>query len=148
MQYPNVGPVFSSHEIVETAVMQVALESAALETALPRHTDQSVVDLAQLLEETSGPESDFPALNVRFHLGIVRPSPYQDLAQTIHSLLERAARYVPVRRVPGYRDEAQVEHHQMDAVRDRDLLRLKESNEHHVTRAARRLADRFAEPGG
>lgn len=145
VQTPNVGPTvpdFSAHEIVETAIMRVALESAALESAVARHDHDSLAVLAQLLAEMDGDDVDFPALNVRFHLGVVDPSPYRELVRSIHSLQDRAARYVPVRRVPGYRDEARDEHRAiLAALRAGDAARLLTLNRDHVLQAARRLAD-------
>ncbi|UPK74562.1 GntR family transcriptional regulator [Nocardioidaceae bacterium SCSIO 66511] len=142
---PNVGPVvpeFSAHEIRETAIMRVAIESAALPTALPRHTDETIATLENLLTEMSGSDVDYPALNVKLHAEILDPTPYRELHRTAHTLLARAQRYAIVHAVPGYRTHANEEHAQLVAlVKKRDLDELQRLNHHHITTAADQLIE-------
>lgn len=142
---PNVGPVvpeFSAHEIRETAIMRVAIEAAALPSALPRHTDETIARLDGLLAEMSGVEVDYPALNVRLHEQILDPTPYRELHRTAHALLARAQRYAIVHTVPGYRPHANEEHAQLvELVKQRDLDALQQLNHHHVTTAADQLIE-------
>lgn len=140
---PNVGPVvpeFSTHEIRETAIMRVAIESAALPSALPRHTDETIAELDVILAEMSAVDADYPALNVRLHSRILEPTPYRELHRTAHALLARAQRYSIVYTVPGYRTHSDGEHRQLvDLVRQRDLEGLQHHNRDHITTAADQL---------
>ncbi len=147
---PNVGPVvpdFTAHEVIETALMRVALEGVALDSAVPRHTAESLNALEELLVSMEPADADFPALNVRFHLGVIAPSPYAEMVRMAGSLLERAQRYATVHFVPGYRDAAHAEHLKMFELLNRgDTEQLKAMNEQHVIGAARRLTAQMTEP--
>jgi DNA-binding GntR family transcriptional regulator len=144
---PNVGPVvpsFTAGEVHETAIMRVALESVAFESALPRHDDASVASLGRLCDAMDGADVDFPECNVDFHAAVLEPTPFRELHRTIRSLLDRAQRYAIVHAVPGYRDEAQSEHRAIvELVRSRDLEALVELNRSHVLTAAERLIERM-----
>lgn len=148
---PNVGPVvpeFTAHEVLETALMRVAIEGVALDSAVSQHSDASLDGLRALLGSMEDADSEFPALNVRFHLAVISPSPYAEMVRLASTLLERAQRYAIVHAVPGYRDEAHAEHLAIfDALVDRDIARLKVLNEQHVTTAARRLTEQMSSPG-
>lgn len=141
----NVGPVvprFTAHEVLETALMRVAVEGAAIDSALPRHDDQTTERLRDVLGQMATATDDFPRLNVEFHLAVIAPSPYQEMYRTAQSLLERAQRFAVVQLVPGYRDEAHHEHEQMlELVLARDLQALQQLHRDHVLAAARRLTE-------
>lgn len=147
---PNVGPVvpdFTSHEVIETALMRVAIEGVAIDSAVPLHTTETLSELEALLAAMQAADADFPALNVRFHLEVIAPSPYQEMVRTARSLLERAQRFATVDVVPSYRAEAAAEHAEMfELLRDRDTGQLKALNERHVMGAARKLTARMREP--
>lgn len=144
---PNVGPLvpaFTAEEVHETALMRVAIESIAIESALPRHNEASVNRLDELLVEMQRTGVDFPALNVRFHTAVVEPTHYREMHRLVCSLLARAQRYAIVHSVPGYLPEAHQEHLQLaDAVRDGDLQLLLELNANHVLHAAEKLIARM-----
>jgi DNA-binding GntR family transcriptional regulator len=131
---PNVGPMvpdFSAHEILETALMRVALESAAL----PR--------LHSTLDQMAAADADFPRLNVEFHAQVIAPTPYRELYSAAHALQSRAQRYSFVHTVPGYRPHAHEEHVAiLRAVEERDLQGLEDLNRAHIISAAEQLADR------
>jgi DNA-binding GntR family transcriptional regulator len=141
----NVGPMvpdFSAHEIVETALMRVALESAALPSALSGHTADTVSRLGATLERMRAADADFPRLNVEFHAQVIAPTPYRELYAAAHALLARAQRYAFVHTVPGYRPHAHEEHVAiLRAVEDRDLHALEDLNRTHIMSAAEQLAD-------
>ncbi len=145
VQRPNVGPVvpaFTAHEVIETALLRVAVENVAIDSAVPLHTGATLAQIGDLLTRMESPEVDFPALNVRFHLSIVATSPYREVVRTAHSLLERAQRYAIVHNVPGYRAEADCEHRQLlEALQQRDTALLKTLNEQHVMQAAHQMTD-------
>lgn len=147
---PNVGPVvpdFTAHEVIETALMRVAIEGVAIDSAVPLHTAQTLSDLETLLATMEIAEAEFPAFNVKFHLGVIAPSPYQEMVRTAVSLLERAQRYATVHLVPNYRAEAHAEHLEMfELLKSRDTGQLKVMNEHHVMGAARKLTAHMGEP--
>jgi DNA-binding GntR family transcriptional regulator len=142
---PNVGPVvpsFTAAEVHETAIMRVALESVALETALPRHDERTITELEALLGTMDRDDVDFPACNVVFHSAVVAPTPYRELHRTIRALLDRAQRYAIVHAVPGYRDDAHREHREIvNIVRAGDLGELVALNGRHVLSAAERLIE-------
>jgi DNA-binding GntR family transcriptional regulator len=145
LHIPNVGPVvpsFTAAEVHETAIMRVALESVALETALPRHDPRTLAELEAMVVTMDGDDVDFPASNVAFHSAVVAPTPHRELHRTIRSLLDRAQRYAIVHAVPGYRDDAQREHREIvGLVRAGDLRALEDLNRRHVLSAAERLIE-------
>lgn len=145
IQRPNVGPVvpaFTAHEVLETALLRVAVENVAIDSAVPLHTADTLAPIRDLLAEMSSSAADFPALNVRFHLAIIDTSPFREVVRTAHALLERAQRYAIVRNVPGYQDVAHQEHRRLlEVLEERDTKQLKVLNEQHVLRAARELTD-------
>lgn len=145
---PNVGPVvplFTPHEIVETALMRVAIDSAAMDSAVPLHDKNSLGQLADLLAAMDDADDEFTALNVSFHMAVLEPSPYREMLRTSRMLLERAQRYGTVHRVPGYHEMAQSEHTAIfNAVKARDLPELKRRHEQHVMTAAEQLVRHLA----
>lgn len=149
MLRPNVGPVvpeFTAHEVIETALMRVALDRLALESAVGNHTPESLRAIESVLEQMAEADADFPALNVRFHLAMIDTSPYRELVRTAGSLLERAQRYRTARLVPGYRLDAHTEHIELyDCLRQSDVRALQELNEHHIMDAAHKLTAHMAE---
>jgi DNA-binding GntR family transcriptional regulator len=144
---PNVGPVvpnFTAHEVIETALMRVAIEGVALDSAVPLHTTESLEKLEALLATMEHADADFPALNVQFHLAVIAPSPYEEMGRVAASLLERAQRYATVHVVPNYREAAHEEHTQMfELLSRRDIERLKALNKRHIMDAARRLTQQM-----
>jgi DNA-binding GntR family transcriptional regulator len=147
---PNVGPVvpsFTATEVQETAIMRVALETVALETALPGHDADSLSELSNLVVAMDGDDVDYPACNVEFHSAVVAPTPYRELHRTIRSLLDRAQRYAIVHTVPGYRHDAQREHREIvELARAGDLGGLVELNRRHVLSAAEQLIEHMPTP--
>ncbi len=145
---PNVGPVvpaFTIDEVYETALMRVAIESLALESALPRHDRSSTDALATLLDRMDGTDVDFPELNVVFHAGVIAPTPYREMRLTAERLLSRARRYAIVHSVPGYRAEAQSEHRAiLEAVLAKDLHKLDDLNKAHIMSAATQLIEHMS----
>lgn len=145
---PNVGPVvpsFSIEEVRENALMRVALESVAFETALGRHDAESIQNLEALLMTMDGPDVDYPACNVTFHSAVIEPTPYRELHRTIRTLLDRAQRFAVVHAVPGYRADAQSEHREIvELIAANDLDSLVELNRRHVMTAAERLIEHIS----
>jgi DNA-binding GntR family transcriptional regulator len=143
VQRPNVGPVvpdFTAHEVIETALIRVAIEGLALDSAAPLHTPESIDRLKDLLATMEGNDADFPALNVEFHLALIATCPYEEMVRLAGSLLERAQRYATVHVVQNYRAAAHAEHRQMfDCLTRGDTDQLKALNEHHVMHAAQEL---------
>ncbi len=140
---PNVGPVvplFTPHEVVETALMRVAIDSAAMDSAVPLHDENSIRELGDLLAAMEDADEEFTTLNVAFHMAILDPSPYREMVRTSRMLLERAQRYGTVNRVPGYHEQAQIEHTAiLEALKGGDLAELKRRHEHHVITASEQL---------
>ena len=149
---PNVGPMvpdFSAHEIIETALMRVALESAAIPSALPAHTTETIARLRSTLDLMAGADADFPRLNVEFHAQVIAPTPYRELYGAAHAQLSRAQRYSFVHTVPGYRPHAHEEHVAiLRAVEERDAPGLEELNRAHIISAAEQLAERVTRDRG
>ncbi|MGQ7311084.1 GntR family transcriptional regulator [Microbacterium arabinogalactanolyticum] len=149
---PNVGPVvpiFSEHEVIETALMRAAIEGLALEYALPHHDERSIAHADEILQRMADPEQDFPALNVEFHLALIAPSPYEEITRTAATLLERAHRFLTVHRVPGYRSDAEHEHAQLlELVRQGDLEGLQILNREHIMAASRKLMEQMSPADG
>ena len=144
---PNVGPVvpeFTAHEVIETALLRVAVDRLALETALTRHTAASLHAIEAILDEMAGAHERFPELNVKFHIAMIDPSPYREVVRTASALLERAQRYRVTQVVPGYQPDAHEEHKELFAhLQERDLDALRELDERHIMNAAHRLTDQM-----
>lgn len=146
---PHVGPVvpsFTGADVLETAILRVAVEAVALQVAIPLH-DQASLDAAEeILGAMNAGSESFPELNVRFHSALVAPTPYRFIHQNVESLLRRAQRYAPTYRVPGYRSEAQDEHLALlEGARIGDVPLVLRLNEAHILSAARQLAARLDE---
>lgn len=144
---PNVGPVvpeFTAHEVIETAMLRVAVDKLALETALDRHTPESFRGIQAILDEMATAHERFPELNVKFHIAMIHPSPYREVVRTASALIERAQRYRVTQVVPGYQPDAHEEHKELFAhLRERDLGALHELDEHHIMDAAHKLTDQM-----
>lgn len=149
---PNVGavvPEFSAHEVIETALMRVAMDRLALETAVPLHTAESFRAIESILDEMSTATIDFPTLNVRFHVAMIQPSPYKEAVRTAGMLLERAQRFRTTQIVPGYQPHAHLEHVELfECIRAGDLELLQHMNERHIMDAAHKLTGYMAREDG
>lgn len=145
---PNVGPVvpdFTTHEVTETALMRVAIESLGLTTAIEHQTPESRASVERVLEKMADSEADFPSLNVEFHLAMIEPTPYREVVRTARTLLERAQRYRTALRVPGYLQSARHSHVQLyECLCDGDLDRLLEMTKAHITDAAAQLTSHMS----
>lgn len=144
---PHIGPVipsFTSDDVIETAILRVAVEAVALDIAIPLHDDKSLATSQKLLDSMDDEQEAFPELNVRFHASLVAPIPYRFIHENVEALLRRAQRFATIHRVPGYRTEAQIEHQAiLEAARVGDVARVKRLNESHVRSAADQLVARL-----
>jgi DNA-binding GntR family transcriptional regulator len=144
---PNIGPVvpaFAADEVHETALMRVALESVASQSAFPRHDHESLARMEELFLAMEEAGQEYPELNVRFHAAAVQPTPYREMFRSIQALLARARRYAIVHSVPGYRDLAQHEHRELlELVRAGDVTSFNRLNEQHIMVAADRLIEQI-----
>lgn len=147
----NVGPVLpelTADDVRETALLRVAVETAALRLAVPRHHETSLKLAREHLNAMGAEDADFPELNVRFHAALVAPVPYPYMLQTVEVLLRRAQRFATVHRVPGYRRAAQDEHVALyEASAAGDLEKVVRLNAEHVEQAADQLAARLEASG-
>ncbi|TDE11867.1 GntR family transcriptional regulator [Jiangella asiatica] len=143
---PHAGPVvpvLSPAEVVETAVIRAALETAAIEAAIPRHDERSVAAMREILTEMeiADEEAEFPRLNVRLHTAVIEPCGLPRLLEMTVSLMHRTFRYQTIHRVGGYRQLAHSEHVAIvDAVTARDVERATALTRRHIVEAAERLA--------
>lgn len=144
---PNIGPVvpsISSADVLETAMLRVAVEAVALEVAVPLHDSSTLRAVEETLTAMNVGAESFPELNVQFHCALVAPIPHKFIRQNVEYLLRRAQRYAPTSRVPGYRSEAQDEHVALlEGVRAGDVSLVLQLNQTHIRSAARQLATRL-----
>jgi DNA-binding GntR family transcriptional regulator len=91
-----------------------ALECTALKLALPRHTPESLIRVAKILEEAAdhwgqGRETLY---NFQFHMTLYAPSERGTLIQIIESLRRRGERYLRLKlRVEQQWQKSDAEHH-------------------------------------
>lgn len=145
MTLPHVGPIvpaFSAHEVRETALMRVAVENAALSSAISHHDEESIRRVDSLIEQMRASDAPYPWLNVEFHLAVIDPSPYRDMVKLAESLLKKAQRYATVHVVPWHRETTHEEHERIaELILAKDVDNLRALNDHHVMSAAQQLID-------
>jgi DNA-binding GntR family transcriptional regulator len=141
---PHAGPVLpviTPAEIRETALIRGALESTAIRAAAEHHDASTHAALVGLIDRMDRAVEEFPRLNLELHSAVIAPAPYPRMKSMAVSLMERALRYQIVHRVPGYLDQAQIEHRQIvEALTAGDTERAGELTKQHILTAAERLA--------
>ena len=141
-----VLPVITAAEVRETALIRSALESTAIQAAAQHHDASSHAALAELLDRMDGAVEDFPRLNLELHTAVIAPARYPRMKHMAVSLMERALHYQIVHRVPGYLDQAQIEHREIvEALTGGDVERAGDLTKTHVLTAAERLASAMEE---
>lgn len=145
MTLPHVGPIvpaFSAHEVRETAIMRVAIENAALSSAIAHHDEASIERVNSLITQMRETDAPYPRLNVQFHLAVIDPSPYRDMVKLAESLLKKAQRFATVHVVPWHRSTTHEEHERIaELVAEKNVDELRALNDHHVMSAAQQLID-------
>lgn len=144
---PHVGamvPPFDPTEVLENALIRAALESAATRLATPHLTPQHFKKLRGLLtamdRAAKTSPSDYPRLNLEFHLAIVSACPYARMRELIEQVAEKTTRLRTVTFVPYYILASQTEHRELlDALEARDADRAEQLSRRHIEEAGRLL---------
>jgi len=103
----------SADEIEEIYIMRAALESIALERALPRLRPADLIEAESTLKkiDATGEIADWVALNWHFHLTLYLPSGMPHLIRTIYTLHNNVIRYLlRYLKLINYIDASQSEH--------------------------------------
>ncbi|CAB3751534.1 GntR family transcriptional regulator [Paraburkholderia humisilvae] len=120
----TVAPL-SADEAREIYEIRSALESLALGLAIPRHTAESLRDVATLCEaaEREPDPSLYVARNQAFHMSLYAPAGRPQLCEMIANLHRRGERYLRLKfDFPEYKGESDHEHEALlDAVLRRDV---------------------------
>lgn len=140
---PKRGAVvaeLSSAEVEEIYVMRVALESIALERAIPHLTHSDIIRARSILEilESEPKKEEWGDLNWEFHAILYKPAGLAMLLNTINGLHNNVARYLTI-----YLDQlsasevSQKEHYQiLDACQQRDAGKAKRVLKKHLQKAS------------
>ncbi|MBI5579048.1 MAG: GntR family transcriptional regulator [Deltaproteobacteria bacterium] len=143
---PNRGFVVSElspAEVEEIYVMRMALETKALERAIPKLRSADLIRAASVLEisETEEDRSQWGELNWEFHSTLYQAAEWPRLLNTIRVLHNNVGRYLLIY-LGGLsaRDASQAEHKKiLQACQKRDVDRAVKILQQHLSRASRRL---------
>jgi DNA-binding GntR family transcriptional regulator len=115
----------SAGEAREIYEIRAALESLAIELAIPLHTSDTLARSAELHRAATlePDESRHVAQNEAFHLSLCLPCGRPKLCEMIDGLHRRGERYLRLKfGLPSFKGESDQEHLAiLDAVRDRDI---------------------------
>lgn len=146
--HPNRGAmvsVLSAIEAKEICEIRIALETMALQLAIPQFTESDLDCAAALLqqtEQTSDPMR-WAELNWQFHAALYTPAQRPRLIGMIRTLHVNVDRYIRLQmKELNYRERSQVEHHQLlAACRKQDVTGAIEILQQHIGRAAEQLVE-------
>lgn len=116
-QRPHAGavvPQLSPDEILDIALLRGGVESTAVRHAGPLHTPQTLAELDRLLDEMDElvvqDSAQYPVFNARFHIDVIGPCPHRQMRETSRTLIEQSLRFRPIRFLPLYAPDSQIEH--------------------------------------
>ncbi len=143
---PNRGFVVSElspAEVEEIYLMRLALETKALERAIPRlrHADLIRAEGVLQISEAEDDRAQWSELNREFHATLYRAARLPRLLSTIEMLHNNVARYLIIY-LGGLsaRDTSDLEHKKLlQACQKKDVKRAVEILEGHLSRASDRL---------
>lgn len=143
---PNKGAavsVLSPKEAEEIYTMRIALETAALERAIPNLTIRNLTEAEELLTAIDQEEKieQWGELNWLFHATLYAPADMPRMIEWIQALHINVARYLIVYlEGMNYQKVSQREHRELlDACRHGDILRAKAVLVEHLESASRQL---------
>lgn len=143
--YPNRGAVvasLSAQEADEIYEMRVALETIALQRAIPNLRPS---DLGQAEAILSAIDEDddiarWSELNWEFHLALYRPATMPRLIETVRMLHHNVARYFVIYQALDYRTRSQPEHRALvETCRRKDIPAAIICLENHLRASAQAL---------
>ncbi|HSN23649.1 MAG TPA: GntR family transcriptional regulator [Methylomicrobium sp.] len=151
---PNRGFVVSElspAEAEEIYMMRMALETKALERAIPKLRSADLIRAASVLEisETEEDRSQWGELNWEFHSTLYQAAEWPRLLNTIQVLHNNVARYLLIY-LGGLsaRDASQVEHNKiLQACQKKDVDRAVKILQQHLSRASHRLVAFLSDQG-
>ncbi len=143
---PKRGAVVSSlsaTEVAEIYIMRKALETVALEQAVPRLGRSDLIRARSVLEimDAETDRGQWGDLNWEFHATLYQAARMPLMLQTIHSLHNNVTRYLIIYldRLSGL-SRSQKEHWQiLDACQDQDIQTAKTVLDKHLHQAAENL---------
>jgi DNA-binding GntR family transcriptional regulator len=143
---PNRGFVVSElspAEVEEIYMMRMALETKALERAIPNLRPADLIRASSVLEisETEDDRSQWSELNWEFHSTLYQAAEWPRLLSTIRVLHNNVARYLLIY-LGGLsaRDASQAEHKKiLQACQKKDAARAVKTLQQHLSRASDRL---------
>jgi DNA-binding GntR family transcriptional regulator len=143
---PNRGFVVSElspAEVEEIYIMRMALETKALERAIPKLRSADMIRAASVLDisEVEDDSSQWSALNWEFHSTLYQAAQLPRLLGVIEVLHNNVARYLLIY-LGGLsaRDASQAEHKKiLQACQKKDVDRAVKILQQHLTRASNRL---------
>lgn len=146
--HPNRGAmvaVLSPTAAQEICEIRIALESTALQLAIPQFTDVELDRAAAILQEveqTTDPIR-WSDLNWQFHAALYTPANRPRLLTLIKTLHVNVDRYIRLQiQVFDYRDRSQQEHHQLlAACQQRDETQAVTLLQYHIGAAAQQLVE-------
>ncbi|MBF2047593.1 MAG: GntR family transcriptional regulator [Leptolyngbya sp. IPPAS B-1204] len=146
--HPNRGAMVSSlspSEAQEICEIRMALETMALQLAIPHLSDADLDRAAQLLQETEQTTEPmrWAELNWQFHSALYQPANRPRLLSMIKTLHINVDRYIRLQMQElQYRDRSQAEHHQLlAACRQRDIPTAIQILQQHIGLAAEQLVE-------
>ncbi|MEM8857626.1 MAG: GntR family transcriptional regulator [Chloroflexota bacterium] len=145
---PNKGAavsVLSPKEADEIYAMRIALETAALERAIPNLTIRNLTEAEELLTAIDQEEKigRWGELNWQFHATLYAPADMPRMLDWIQALHVNIARYL-ILYLEGmnYQEASQRQHRELlDACRYGDIYRAKEILVQHLESASHQLVD-------
>lgn len=150
--HPNRGAMVTSlspAEAQEICEIRIALETTALQLAIPQLTEPDFDRAAAYLQETAQTTdpTHWADLNWQFHAALYIPAKRPRLLGIIKTLHVNINRYIrlQMQELNDY-DRSQVEHHQLlAACRKRDQGGAMEILQQHISRAAQELVEYLAQ---
>ncbi len=146
--HPNRGAMVTSlspEAAQEICEIRLALETTALQLAIPQLTEADLDQAATILqttEQTTDPVQ-WANLNWQFHAALYTPAHRPRLLSLIKMLHINVDRYIRLQiQALDYRDHSQQEHHQLlAACQQRDEKQATEILQHHIGAAAQQLVE-------
>lgn len=146
--HPNRGAMVTSlspQEAQEICEIRVALESMALQLAIPQLTSADLDRAAAVLAETdrSTEPAEWTALNWQFHATLYAPAQRPKLLGMIQTLHINVDRYIRVQmKALDYRQQSQAEHRALLTACQQQQAELAVTLlQQHIRRAAEELVD-------
>jgi DNA-binding GntR family transcriptional regulator len=146
--HPNRGAMVSSlspTEAQEICEIRLALETMALQLAIPHLSDADLDHAAQLLQETEQTTEPmrWAELNWQFHSTLYRAANRPRLLSMIRTLYVNVDRYIRLQMQElNYRDRSQAEHYQLlNACRQQDIPAAVQILQQHIGQAAEQLVE-------